>query len=365
MSTVLSFYIGRNFLACFISVFAVFLSLIYLFDIIELLRLARTRDEVGIGLVLKMSLLKLPFLGQQAFPFAVLFGSMIAFLRMTRNHELVVARASGISAWHFLLPVLGLALILGTLQITVLNPLASVLKSKFDRLNAIHIKGQTNLLALSPNGLWLRETNKQNQSVIHSTTLNLSKNSIKLKDVTIFSYQGSNKYRQRLSAIKAELEDGFWLLSDVWIHERDKELPMHKKEHWLPTNITLNNLHDSFAPPETLSFWSLPDFISNLDKAGFSAVRHRLYWHSLLATPLLLLAMVLIAATFTLKQSPRAKTSIMIIGGILTGFFLFFFLDVVSALGLRESIPVILAAWAPSGISALLGLAMVFHLEDG
>ena len=46
-------------------------------------------------------------------------------------------------------------------------------------------------------------------------------------------------------------------------------------------------------------------------------------------------------------------------------FFLFFFLDVVSALGLRESIPIVLAAWAPAGISALLGLAMVFHLEDG
>ncbi|PPR57569.1 MAG: hypothetical protein CFH07_01472, partial [Alphaproteobacteria bacterium MarineAlpha3_Bin6] len=117
MSTVLSFYIGRNFLTCFISVLAVFLSLIFLFDIIELLRLASSRDELGIGLILKMSLLKLPFLGQQAFPFAVLFGSMIAFLRMTRNHELVVARASGISAWQFLLPVLGLALILGTLQI--------------------------------------------------------------------------------------------------------------------------------------------------------------------------------------------------------------------------------------------------------
>ena len=176
-----------------------------------------------------MSILKLPFLGQQAFPFAVLFGSMIAFLRMTRNLELVVARASGVSAWQFLLPVLGLAIILGALQITALNPLASVLLSKFDRLNAIHIKGQTNLLAVSPNGLWLRESNKQSQSVIHSTTLNLNGNSIKLKDVTIFNYQGSNKYQQRLSAIKAELEDGFWLLSDVWIHERDKEVPIYKK----------------------------------------------------------------------------------------------------------------------------------------
>ena len=136
-------------------------------------------------------------------------------------------------------------------------------------------------------------------------------------------------------------------------------------EYWLATDITLRNIHDSFAPPETFSFWDLPEFIANLDKAGFSAVRHRLYWHSLLAAPMLLLAMVLIAATFTLKQSPTASASFMIIGGVLTGFFLFFFLDVISALGLRESIPVVLAAWAPSGICSLLGLAMVFHLEDG
>ena len=365
MSSILSIYIGRNFLVCFISVFTTFIGLIFLFDIIEMLRLASRQEDVGIGLVVQMSLLKLPFLGQQAFPFAVLFGSMIAFLRMTKSRELMVARASGVSAWQFLLPVLGIALILGILQITAFNPLASVLLSKFDRLNATHIKGQANLLAVSANGLWLRQADKDDQSVIHSTKLNLKQNSIILKDVTIFNYEGLSKYQQRLSAIEAELEDGFWHLYNVWIHERDKEVPVHKQDYWLPTDITPNNIHDSFAPPETLSFWDLPEFITKLDKAGFSAVRHRLYWHSLLAAPLLLLAMVLIAATFTLKQSPRTSTTFLIIGGILTGFFLFFFLDVVSALGLRESIPVVLAAWAPSGISALLGLAMVFHLEDG
>ena len=365
MSTILSFYIGRNFLTCFVSVFAVFLGLIFLFDIIELLRLASRHDDVGIGLIIQMSLLKLPFLGQQAFPFAVLFGSMIAFLRMTKTRELMVARASGVSAWQFLLPVLGLALVLGLLQISALNPLASVLLSKFERLNATHLKGQANLLDVSSNGLWLRQADKENQSVIHSTELTLNQNAIILNDVTIFNYEGASKYLQRLSAKEARLEDGFWHLYDVWIHERDKEVPMHKVEYWLATDITLRNIHDSFAPPETFSFWDLPEFIANLDKAGFSAVRHRLYWHSLLAAPMLLLAMVLIAATFTLKQTPTASTSFMIIGGILTGFFLFFFLDVVSALGLRESIPVVLAAWAPSGICSLLGLAMVFHLEDG
>ena len=169
----------------------------------------------------------------------------------------------------------------------------------------------------------------------------------------------------RISAETAELEDGFWHMRNVWIHERDKDLPERRSDFWLETDITLNNINETFAAPETLSFWDLPGFIENLDKAGFSALRHRLYWHSLLAAPLLLCAMVLIAAPFTLKQSQRSSTSYLIVGGSMSGFLLFFFSDVVSALGLRESIPVVLAAWTPSGVSALLGLAMVFHLEDG
>ena len=79
----------------------------------------------------------------------------------------------------------------------------------------------------------------------------------------------------------------------------------------------------------------------------------------------LLIAMVLIAATFTIKQSIRTNSGYLVIGGVLTGFLLYFISDLITALGFRQSIPIVLAAWAPSGICFLLGLAMVFHLEDG
>ena len=114
-----------------------------------------------------------------------------------------------------------------------------------------------------------------------------------------------------------------------------------------------------------MSFWALPGFIDTLEQAGFSALRHRLHWHALLAAPLLMCAMVLIAATFTLRHTRRGGTVFVIVGGVLTGFVLYFFSDVVFALGLSDSIPVALAAWTPSGVSTLLGLAMLFHLEDG
>ena len=114
-----------------------------------------------------------------------------------------------------------------------------------------------------------------------------------------------------------------------------------------------------------MSFWDLPSFIETLEKAGFSAVRHRLHWHNLLAAPLLMCAMVLIGAAFTLRHSRRGATTYVIAGGVFTGFALYFFSDVDLALGLSDFIPVTLAAWSPSGVAMLLGLTTLLHLEDG
>ena len=176
ISQTLSFYIGRNFLYSFCAVFAVFLGIIYLFDTVELLRRASSHDNVGIGLIFRMGLLKLPFMGQQVFPFAVLFGGMAAFRRLTRSSELVVTRAAGVSAWQFLLPVLLVAFLLGLLKISTFNPLASAMLTKYDRINTTLLKGQSNLLAVSQSGLWLRQASGKNQSVIHAPKISLMKN---------------------------------------------------------------------------------------------------------------------------------------------------------------------------------------------
>jgi len=97
LAPTLSLYIGRHFLTHFLVLMLVFLGLIYLIDSIELLRRSSNKEGVGALLALQMALLKLPHLGQETFPFAVLFAGMSAFSRLTRSHELVVTRAAGVS----------------------------------------------------------------------------------------------------------------------------------------------------------------------------------------------------------------------------------------------------------------------------
>ncbi len=364
LSAILSIYIGRHFLVSFLALLAALLALILLFDIVELMRRAAARPEVSFGAISEMALLKLPHLGQKIFPFAALFSGMLVFWRMTRSHELAVTRSAGVSAWQFLLPVLMLTAMIGTVSIAAINPLASASLSRFERIEAAMLKGQKSDLAISPTGLWLRQGDLSGQSVVHAARVLQQGDEVELSDVVIFVYRGADTFEYRIDAEQARLERGYWRLTGVWFFTPESA-PRRADEYLLKTDLTLTKIQDSFAPPETMSFWALPSFIRTLEAAGFSAVRHRLHWHALLATPLLMCAMVLIAATFTLRQDRRGSTAVVIASGVLTGFALYVAQDFVFALGLSDSIPVTLAAWTPSGVATLLGIAMLFHLEDG
>jgi lipopolysaccharide export system permease protein len=362
LSPILSIYIGRQFLIGIGIVILVLVSLILLADLIELMRRASGKDGADFGTVAQMALLQLPSLVEKVLPFAALFGGMLTLNRLTRSHELVVTRAAGVSVWQFLMPGLIIALLIGIVTVTVFNPVAAVMVSKFEQLEAKYLRGHTSMLAVSDSGLWLRQADVTGQSVIHA--LRVSQQGLELDDVIIFLYQGNDTFVGRIDAATARLRDGYWELSDALLTGPDRAAE-HRDRYRLRTSLTLDQIQESFASPETLSFWALPGFIDTLEKAGFSAVRHRLYWHTVLSTPLLLCAMVLIAATFSLRLTRRGGTGLLAAAGVLAGFVLYFLSDVVRAFGLSGGIPPIMAAWIPAGVCALLGLGTLFHLEDG
>jgi len=364
LSGTLSVYIGRGFLLSFLAYFFGLLTLVFLLDLLELMRRAASKPDVTFAIITQMGLLKLPHMGQLLFPFAVLFGCMTSFWRLTRSHELAVTRAAGISVWQFLLPVLILAFALGVFKVTIFNPLAAMTLARFQVMEASQLKGQKSILAISKNGLWLRQGTAEGHAVVHAKNIIQQAGQVELIDTNTFLYQGQDTFIGRVDAERAVLGDGFWRMENAWINTPESP-PQHKDEYWLETDLTMSRIQDNFASPATMSFWKLPEFIKTLEDAGFSAVRHRLQLHSLLASPFLMCAMVLIAATFTLRHARRGATTFVIASGVLTGFVLYFFSDVVYALGLSESIPVTLAAWSPSGVALLLGLAMLLHLEDG
>jgi lipopolysaccharide export system permease protein len=182
--------------------------------------------------------------------------------------------------------------------------------------------------------------------------------------VVVFFYDREFAFTGRADAPSARLEAGQWVLERPVLSSPEGGRELRDTLN-IPTELTADRIQESFAPPETMSFWELPHFIESLEAVGFSAREHRLYWHGLLALPLLLCAMLLIGTTFSLRLVRRGGTSLLIAGGLLAGFTFYILSDVVFAVGLSGRLPVVLAAWTPAGVAVLLGLTTLLHLEDG
>tara|TARA_R100000005_G_scaffold96433_1_gene83298 strand:- start:7284 stop:8381 length:1098 start_codon:yes stop_codon:yes gene_type:complete len=358
----LSVYLGKQFLKNTAIIFGVLMTIVFLADFIEALRRGGDRDDMTIGILLQMVFLRLPTLSLKLLPFIALFGAMLTFFRLAKTSELAVIRATGVSIWQFLFPALSIAFAFGILVLTVINPIAAAMQAENDRMEAKYFERQSNLLTLSTNDLWLRQVDEDGLSVIHAR--GVVNQGIDLTDVIIFQYDRGDIFTGRLDADKARLRPGYWDLENVVITGPNR--PAERRERLeVPTSLTLLQIQESFASPATLSFWDLPSFIATLEKAGFSGDRHRLYFYSLIAGPILLLAMVLVAATFSLRSLRQGRTVMMVLGGIVTGFVFYFMTDIIYALGLAGNLPVLLAAFIPAAAITLFGLAMMFHLEDG
>ncbi|NIJ43074.1 lipopolysaccharide export system permease protein [Parvibaculum indicum] len=362
LSWTLSAYFAKRFLTTALFTFGLFLFIIYMIDLVELMRRGAEHEDISFAFLAGMALLDLPRVGNATMPFAVLFGAMACFLRLSRSNELVIARASGISVWQFLAPAIFVAFTLGVIVITIYNPISATMASRFDQLDATHLKGRSSFMAVSDNGLWLRQADGRGQAVIHATRI--SDAGLTLDQVIFVLYGLNDEFTGRIDAKQAVLRDGYWALSDLWI-ARPNQAPVHMDTFQQPTSLTREQVQESFANPNTISFWDLPRFIETAEAAGFTARRYKLHFYEILATPLLLCTMVLVGSAFSLRMNRFGGMAQLVMGGIFSGFIVYFLSDLSLALGLSGILPLFLAAWAPSLMVLFLGLAVLFHLEDG
>jgi len=365
-SPILSLYISRHFIMAFLGALGVIMGLIFLFDVIELMRRTATHAEIPFSAILEMALFKLPNMVQLILPFAVMIGAMAAFWTMTRSRELVVTRSVGVSAWEILAPVLVVVLLIGVVNVTAFDPLSATLYKRYERLqDDMMLRGSASPLQVGENGLWLRETHGEQQVVVHANAVRQEGFDLRLREVSVYVSDANEHFLYGVEAALGQLDKGFFHLTDVFILR-----PGHPVEsapsYDFQTQLTLAKVQDNFASPETISFWELPSFINFFESSGFSANRQKLFFQSLLSSPLLLMAMVLVAAVFSLKPNLRSGgIMIRVVGGVVSGFLFYFFSKVVYALGLSATLPVVMAAWTPPVVTGLVGLAALFHLEDG
>ena len=357
-------YIAKRTIKGLLLAFLVVTSVIMLVDFVEGTRNIGADADIGSGTVFLMTLLKAPKLIEQTIPFIVLFGVMGTLYSLNRRSELIVLRASGLSAWRFLAPAIFVTAMLGFIWAAAFNPLASSAMHAHDNL-VERVTGS--VAAAKGENIWLREGNDVSQTVIFAERADILAR--KLFDTTFYIFEidpeGTAVFERRLDAKEAELvTQGYWQLRDV-IENAEGEVAQIQSAVSLPTNISVEDMRDSTGINALPPFWDIPDAIRKTERAGFSTVSLRMQLNKLLALPILLIAMTVIASGVSMHLTREGGTlRLLIIGGAL-GFAVYFADNVVSAFGEVSALPIILSAWACPLFVLFFGLSYLARIEDG
>jgi lipopolysaccharide export system permease protein len=352
-------YFGMRFLGAAASVFGGILLLVVLVDYVEVTRQASRVQNASAFVVAQISLFRVPQVTERIIPFAVLIGAMTCYLSLSRRLELVVARSAGMSAWQFIAPAVAVALLLGAVATTVYNPLSAAMREYSKQLEA-DLFGQR--ARPGQGSFWVRQRDGERQSILNAAS---SREQGRILDVvTAFTFDAASSFQERIEAKSAELQPGHWQLTDATIYTVGAP-PRQHPSYRLNTNLSLEQVRESFATPETVSFWGLQQYIELAEQAGLGAAGYKLQYQLLLARPFLLTAMVLLAASVSLRFFRFGGVTRMILSGVIAGFLLYVLSKVTEDMSKAALIHPVAAAWLPVLAGGLTGFVALLHLEDG
>ncbi|SHG69759.1 lipopolysaccharide export system permease protein [Cognatiyoonia sediminum] len=363
---ILDRYFARRFFWTFAGVFGVFFLILAFIGLVEQLRRLSNFDA-SFADVLRLSALSLPEALYGILPLVMIIATITLFLGLARSSEMVVTRAAGRGALRAMVPPLIVALMIGIFAVAILNPIVAATSKQFEVQNDA-IRGEGSVLSIGATGLWLRQGNEDSQTVIHAESANL--NGTEMRDATFTTFSPDGVPTRRITAETAELQEGEWVLTNVksWPLFRDGVPEASATYHetlTVPSTLTPDQIRDSFGTPSSIPIWDLPAFIQRLQKAGFSAQRHQVWFQMELALPLFLVSMVLIGAAFTLRHQRGGRTGLMVMLAIMLSFGIYFLRNFSQILGENGQIPAVLAAWAPPLAAIGLAMGLLLHNEDG
>ncbi len=357
--------LGRYFLSRYLTITAWFFigifALVFIIDFTEFSSSAGGLPGFTVKIALGVSALRVPMVMQQIVPFIGLFAAMATLVSLNRKYELVIARAAGISAWQFLLPICFGALLFGFATIGILNPIAAYGLSRAENIETSLRSGHSNSVSAF-SAPWIRQKTDEGYTIIGARAI--LNQGLELSDAVFFQFDENGEIIRRIDAKHAFLRDSYWELTGIE-HFRDGVRDTANESIRIKTDLRPEIVQERLARPESIPFFKLPGKIEIARSFGLRANAFAVQFHSLVALPLLLVAMTLIAATVSMRFARMGQSATMILGGVVAGFLLYVVTVLVKAFGTAGFVPPAIAAWFPVVVAMFFGVTFLLHKEDG
>ncbi|MGH9638291.1 MAG: LptF/LptG family permease, partial [Candidatus Angelobacter sp.] len=297
-------------------------------------------------------------------PLGVLLGVLVTFGLMQKSNEITAMKATGISIYRTIVPILCIALtlagglfVLDQWYLPYANKRVETLKNQ--------IKGKPAQTYLRPDRKWIFGENKkvkgqdQNRKIYYYEFYDPERN--QFGNISSFELDPHTfQIAKRVYSARAHWSDNLqqWVFEKGWLRHFNGDTVSDYRKFEVDTFAELNEPPNYFRKEvrqsQEMNYQELSHYIHDLQQSGFDVVRLRVQLQKKLAFPLITLVMAVLAFPFALSSGKHGALT-----GVATALIIALVYWVTSglfeAMGNVSQLPPLIAAWSPDLIFGLVG----------
>jgi lipopolysaccharide export system permease protein len=355
-------YIINEYIKSLFVVIAVMLSIILLINLLDEFNFFKSKKDLKFIFFIIFTILKIPNLLINLFPFIVLFGGIVFYLKIYNHNEVISLRVMGYSNIQIILIPALTSFIIGYIIVFLIVPFSSSMLRYYESLRSEYNETK-NLVFVNETGIWILDKNEKEKNIIRIEKI--SKDFSVVNQITIYNYDSSNNFIKRIDATEGFIKDKNWQLNKVYIISANKK---NNKENYLnnynyTSNVNISELKNVYKNTDTTSLLDINKEMAILEDKGYSTIDLRIRYQKLISFPIYLLAMSILSGLMIINLGKTSNYLKYGSYGVIISVMIYFLNDLSITIAKSGIISVDFSVWIPIFLIILINLVGITQVN--
>jgi lipopolysaccharide export system permease protein len=355
-------YIIKEYIKSLLVVIAVILSIILLINLLDEFNFFKAKKDLKFIFFLIFTILKIPNVLINLFPFIVLFAGIVFYLKIYNHNEVISLRVMGYSNIQIILIPALTSFIIGYIIVFLVVPFSSSMLKYYEELRSDYNETK-NLVFVNETGIWILDKNDKEKNIIRIDKIN--KDFSEISQITIYNYDASNNFIKRIDADEGTIKDKNWQLNKVHIIVANKK---NNKVNYLnnytyASNVNINELKNVYKNTETTSLLDINKEMLILEDKGYSTVDLRIRYQKLISLPIYLLSMSILSGLMIINLGKTSNYLKYGSYGVIISIIIYFLNDLSITIAKSGIISVDFSVWIPIFLIILINLVGITQVN--
>ena len=350
-------YIFKKFLLSIGKVTLVFSSVVIIMNLFEEISFFRNSEEF-ILLPIYLTLLNMPSVLFEIFPFIFLIGTLFFFIEIIDKDEINILKIYGVTNLKIIQMLALLTFAIGFFILIFFYNISSNLKFFYFDMKNQYTKDDKYLAVVTGNGLWIRDEVEDFVNYINADKLENDK----LYGVTISQFDKNFEIKKVIISQEVNISTNNWILNKPIVNSENNSKTYDQIEFF--SNFDEKRMLSIFDNLSSLDLFKLEELKKDYEMLGYNTEMINGYKHRLYTYPLYLAIMVCIGSILMLNIKHNKSKVVNITLGITISVIIYYINYFFNVIIETKDVPYLMSIWGPQIILSLIIITNLIRINE-